>query len=488
MASITLRLSSKADPVTGRREILIRLTGGRGLGFYAKSEIYVNPDYFEYYVDRRKTEELGVRIPPNTITATEANAAKRHYLLKSYGEFVVRKHKAADVDYHEKKKSTLDSMITRISDAFASADKKAITSDWLQTLVDNINHPERPKVTAGKDIVGLAERYIAEKGFCYVNRNAVWVLVRDIKRYQGFVRATDERRKGFVFDIDRITSEDLEDFVSYLRNEKRLSKEHPQVFSRLLTSYPAGVRKGQTKIEERGDNTIVKLQRNLKSFFGWLNEKQITSNRPFEGFEIGSEHYGDPYYITVAERNRIAEYDFAGCERLETQRDIFVFQCLVGCRVSDLMRLTAKNVVDGVLVYVPHKTKDETGIEARVPLLPKAKELISKYKGVDRKGRLFPFISPQKYNSSIKEIFKEAGVVRSVAVRNSKTGEVEMKPINTVASSHMARRTFVGNAYLHVKDPSLIGKMSGHVEGSTAFSRYRKIEDSTLQEVVKMIE
>ena len=85
-------------------------------------------------------------------------------------------------------------------------------------------------------------------------------------------------------------------------------------------------------------------------------------------------------------------------------------------------------------------------------------------------------------------IFTEVGIVRSVAVRNSKTGEVEMEPINTVASSHMARRTFVGNVYLHVKDPSLIGKMSGHVEGSTAFSRYRKIEDSTLQEVVKMIE
>ena len=298
----------------------------------------------------------------------------------------------------------------------------------------------------------MAERYITEKGFCYVNRNAVWVLVRDIKRYQGFVRSTDEKRKGFVFDVDRIKSEDLEDFVSYLRNEKRLSKEYPQVFSRLLRSYPAGVRKGRSSIEERGDNTIVKLQRNLKSFFGWLNEKQITSNRPFEGFEIGSEHYGDPYYITVAERNRIADYDFAVCERLETQRDIFVFQCLVGCRVSDLMRLTSKNVVDGVLVYVPHKTKDETGIEARVPLLPKAKELISKYKGVDKKGRLFPFISPQNYNSSIKEIFTEVGIVRSVAVRNSKTGEVEMKPINTVASSHMARRTFVGNAYLHVKD------------------------------------
>ena len=113
--------------------------------------------------------------------------------------------------------------------------------------------------------------------------------------------------------------------------------------------------------------------------------------------------------------------------------------------------------------------------------------LIKKYKGVDPKGRLFPFITAQRYNDAIKVLFKMAGITRNVEVRNPRTGENEIKPINEVASSHLARRTFVGNAYFKVHDPNLIGKMSGHVEGSKAFARYRKIEDDTLKEVIDLI-
>lgn len=80
-----------------------------------------------------------------------------------------------------------------------------------------------------------------------------------------------------------------------------------------------------------------------------------------------------------------------------------------------------------------------------------------------------------------------AGITRNVEVRNPRTGENEIVPINEVASSHLARRTFVGNAYFKVHDPNLIGKMSGHVEGSKAFKRYRKIEDDTLKEVIDLI-
>jgi len=66
-------------------------------------------------------------------------------------------------------------------------------------------------------------------------------------------------------------------------------------------------------------------------------------------------------------------------------------------------------------------------------------------------------------------------------------GRVE-RVLCEVATSHMARRTFVGNLYQQVQDPNLIGKMSGHVEGSAAFARYRRIEDETLRRVIKRIE
>lgn len=57
-----------------------------------------------------------------------------------------------------------------------------------------------------------------------------------------------------------------------------------------------------------------------------------------------------------------------------------------------------------------------------------------------------------------------------------------------IASSHLARRTFIGNIYKKVKDPNIIGSMSGHVEGSKAFARYRDIDDEIKLDVLKEIE
>ncbi len=45
----------------------------------------------------------------------------------------------------------------------------------------------------------------------------------------------------------------------------------------------------------------------------------------------------------------------------------------------------------------------------------------------------------------------------------------------------------MGNAYKQVADPNIIGKMSGHVEGSKAFARYRDIDDETLKDVISKI-
>lgn len=69
------------------------------------------------------------------------------------------------------------------------------------------------------------------------------------------------------------------------------------------------------------------------------------------------------------------------------------------------------------------------------------------YKDRDCGGKLFPFISSQKYNDAIKKVFTVCDVRRMVTVLNPLTGKEEKRPINELASSHLARRTFVGNLY-----------------------------------------
>ena len=172
--------------------------------------------------------------------------------------------------------------------------------------------------------------------------------------------------------------------------------------------------------------------------------------------------------------------------QLAIQRDIFVFQCLIGCRMGDLIKFTKQSIINGAIEYIPRKTKEGRPLTVRVPLNPTALEIIARYKNCEG-DKLLPFISEQKYNVSIKRIFKAAGLKRLVTVINPTTREEEKKVLYEIASSHLARRTFVGNLYKQVKDPNLVGALSGHKEGSRAFARYREIDDEMKKELANLL-
>jgi len=79
-----------------------------------------------------------------------------------------------------------------------------------------------------------------------------------------------------------------------------------------------------------------------------------------------------------------------------------------------------------------------------------------------------------------------------VVIYQSSDGLVKMEAIvdasNEIASNHMARRTFIGNLYILVKDPNLVSALTGHVEGSRAFTRYRTIDIDMKRDLVKILE
>ena len=179
--------------------------------------------------------------------------------------------------------------------------------------------------------------------------------------------------------------------------------------------------------------------------------------------------------------------DLSDAPHLDCQRDIFVFQCSIGCRVGDLVRLTKADVINGAIEYIASKTIEENQKTILVPLNKTALAILEKYK--DYEGpKLLPFITQPKYNDAIKEIFTRAGITRNVTYLNPLTEREEKVPINTIASSHMARRTFVGNLYKQVLDPNIVASMSGHAEGSRAFSRYREIDKEIKTNTVNLLD
>lgn len=512
MSNFDLKLSSRIDETTHRSEILLRFHCGRNIDFRVKSGLYIQQNHFRYFVNRDATSKKGIAIPDKVTSATKEIAEAKGYVLKMYGEVVITERLITpDVKYDQEQNKQLEAMQIAIMDAYKKEEKETIDAKWLEKVVYKFHHPDKRVSSISrrgkrqKSIYDLLEEYLEIKRFSYDHTKAFRVLVRDLARYEAFKNKV--LREKFAWNIDKITRKDIEDFENYLRNEKTLSEKYPKQFESILEQYPVEINVVHTftKLQNRGENTIVKLKKKFKAFMQWLYETERTSNRPFDGIKIGTEKYGVPFYLTKEERNLLADADIPAlweglddedkklCSKfplktLEVQRDIFVFQCLVGCRVGNLCTLTSKNITDGILEYVPSKTSDEDApVKPRIPLNPCALKLVAKYNGVDKDGRLFPFISPQKYNDAIKAILMICGITRIVPVRNSTTGETEMKRICDVASSHMARRTFVGAAYKAVRDPNIVGKMSGHVEGSRAFNRYRQIDDDILKQTISEI-
>ena len=379
-----------------------------------------------------------------------------------------------------------------------SRDKDNLDKDWLKAALVRYYNPDKftPEGEKKQTFEQLFDEFLEKHRLSEVRKKNFKVVKRSLLRYELYVRKVKRNKKDFVLDVNDVTKETLADMWDFFENEYKYFEKYPQIYEDIPEKRTP---------QPRGKNTLIDCFSRIRTFFLWCYENDKTTNRPFDKFPIEECKYGTPIYITKEERNLVAETDIPAmfeklddedkkaCSKLplrtlETQRDIFVFQCLVGCRVGDLTRLTSLNITQGILEYVPSKTADEDApVKPRIPLNPCALKLVKKYEGVDKDGRLFPFISPQKYNDAIKAILLICGITRIVQVRNSTTGENEMKRICDVASSHMARRTFVGAAYKAVRDPNIVGKMSGHVEGSRAFNRYRQIDDDILKETISCI-
>ncbi len=472
MATIVLSLSAKTDKATSQHEVLIRFFHGR-INQRAKTNIFVHPDYWS-------DEQQTIVIPNWRLLNDEKKQIKDELQLKT---------------------DRLNQIVSLVQSSFQAADKNNLAKDWLKSLINGFNFPEATATDEAQSkqhnhsFFDWFELFLKTKDYPESSTKSFRVLERALGRYQGFVRA--KRDKSFTLDIDTITRDTVNDFFDYFKNEFKYVEKYPKLYMGLLCDYPTEITtKHKTpKITERGHNHIVNLKKKFKRFFLWLNKEGYSSNHPFDGVEIKSEKYGDPIILSLDERNKIADFDLSATPHLERQRDVFVFQCLIGCRVSDLLKMTPDNVVDGQVQYIPRKTIDNKAVTAEIPLNKRALAILSKYKDFDmspyrskvNSRPLLPFISAQKYNEAIKEIFKVCGINRLVTVLNPISGEQENKPMYEVASSHMARRCFVGNLYNQIQDPNLISSMSGHVEGSREFARYRKIERDAKKKAVDLI-
>ena len=166
------------------------------------------------------------------------------------------------------------------------------------------------------------------------------------------------------------------------------------------------------------------------------------------------------------------EYRDLHIVRLQWVRDLFVFSCYTGLAYIDVMQLTPSNIsigIDGEYWLITNRQKTSNAV--RVPLLPKALEIIEKYKGHPRsisKGTLFPIISNQKLNSYLKEI-------------------ADLCSINKDLTFHLARHTFATTVTLTNGVPiESVSKMLGHTKITTT-QIYAKVIEQKLGDDMKTL-
>lgn len=384
----------------------------------------------------------------------------------------------------EEDKLKLNNDIRNIVSTITKTYTSEADSEWLSETIERYHHPQRFKteeemVAESKpNLTTLFDEFLRKHKLSQVRANNYRVIMRGLQRYELYVRATKRGQKGYVLYVDDVTPDTLRDMWDFFENEYKYFELYPAIYE----SIPE-----KRTPQPRGKNTLLDCFSRIRTFFYWCNDNKKTLNKPFDDFPLEECTYGTPYYITIDERNRIYATNLKRHSQLEIQRDIFVFQCLIGCRVGDLIKMTKGSIINGAIEYIPRKTKEGRPLTVRVPLNAIAQEIVARYKNCEG-NKLLPFISEQKYNVAIKRIFKAAGLKRMVTVVNPTTREEEKRVLYKIASSHLARRTFVGNLYKQVKDPNLVGSLSGHKEGSKAFARYRDIDDEMKKELVDLLQ
>ncbi|WP_142784147.1 site-specific integrase [Changchengzhania lutea] len=236
-------------------------------------------------------------------------------------------------------------------------------------------------------------------------------------------------------------------------------------FEDFLRSYIP--KSGQSKI---GNNTAMKHIKRLRRMVTLAYQMEWIDRDPFVNFKIKIEKKEREFLIGEELQN--IENLSSKIERLVVVKDLFVFSCYTGISYSDIVRLTAVNIVKGIdgLSWISAK-RTKTGTPFKIPLLPKASILIDKYKNdfrTSNNDNLLPKLSNQKLNSYLKEIADLCGIKKNLTF-------------------HMARHTFATTVTLSNGVPiETVSKLLGHTKLATTQIYARVVEKKVSQDMEKL--
>ncbi|MGF7028264.1 site-specific integrase [Sphingobacterium sp. HSC-15S19] len=207
--------------------------------------------------------------------------------------------------------------------------------------------------------------------------------------------------------------------------------------------------------------SAAKYMKHLRKIIKICIAHRWITDDPFTFYKIKAKAK-EKEFLTDAELRRI-EGKLFKIPRLAHVRDIFVFCCYTGLSYADVKKLKWADIaegVDGKLWIFTSREKTETS--SNIPLLPKALEIIEKYRDYPpcvAKDIVLPVLSNQKMNSYLKEI-------------------ADLCEISKELTFHKSRHTFATSVTLANSVPiETVSKMLGHTDIKTT-QHYAKLLDN----------
>ncbi|WP_297101660.1 site-specific integrase [Draconibacterium sp.] len=218
-------------------------------------------------------------------------------------------------------------------------------------------------------------------------------------------------------------------------------------------------------------NTAWNYHKHLRRVLNLAISMEHISINPYKKYKVGLAPTHREI-LTSDELDRLEQKKIQ-IKRLAIVRDIFVFACYTGLSYSDIHKLNKNHLHKGIDKkdwIIIDRTKTDT--RCRIPLLPKAKQLLDKYSEYptnENSGKLLPVLSNQKMNGYLKELGDICGINKDITM-------------------HIARHTFATSVTLANGVPiETVSKILGHSSLKTT-QIYAKVLDQKISEDMDMLQ
>jgi integrase len=222
-------------------------------------------------------------------------------------------------------------------------------------------------------------------------------------------------------------------------------------------------------IRKHSANTLRRNVGLLKTFLNWALENNYTYNSEFKKFKSPKAQITDEVALTLEQVKSVFEHDFSKNKKLERVRDLFVFGCSTGMRISNYSKVKKSDIEDGYIKVVDKKNNDK---QLKIPLNDFSLSILKKYE------YKLPSISTQKFNDYIKDVFDAMELthtIKKVTRIGNKIKETDV-PFKDRISSHTARRSFITIMKNKKIPDKVIMEFTGH-KSLEVFNKYYKPND-----------